>query len=331
MKPKLSVILPAIGGYHTVHAALAAWEAQTCRDSLEILILCPEPLRPQERASLPPGQIVVPVGSAMLHEARTLGVQQASAEYIMLAEDHCLPDPGWAEAILARMEEGWDVISPALRPGNRESPWAEGSFLLGYGEWMAPVGAGPVNIVPGWNVTVRASLLRNMAEELAPLMPVGFFVVSRLRDQGCRFYLENRAGMRHFDPVRLVRETSMLTVLGLGFGCFRTRSWSFPARFLYLFAGPAIACLHWKRALKHYRRAGSACAMRPSALAVAAALSLSWGIGESIGAWTPRSWILPHLWREEIKPPRSEDVERSNLRERLMPATAGVMAAAGRE
>src|ERR1017187_6940696 len=81
MKPKLSILLPAMLGYETVLAALDSWETQTCRDQLEILILCPDHLDPTaaQALALPPGQVIVPVGSAGLHEARPTGIQKASS------------------------------------------------------------------------------------------------------------------------------------------------------------------------------------------------------------------------------------------------------------
>ena len=90
MKPRLSILLPAMLGYEAALTALGAWEMQTCRDQLEILILCPDHLGPTEAqtAALSPGQVIVPVGPADLHEARAIGIQQASGDYILLAEDH---------------------------------------------------------------------------------------------------------------------------------------------------------------------------------------------------------------------------------------------------
>jgi len=333
MKPELSVLLPAWYGLHTVTAALNAWEAQTCRDRIEILLLCPDHLLPtaEQIASLPPGQIVVPIGPDRLHVARARAIRQASADYIVLAEDHCLPDPDWAAAMIRRTAERWDVIGPSMRPGNRDSDWADGAFLLGYSEWMAPVAGGPAKIVCGWNVTVRARCLRDLGAELPGELRMGAFLVRRLRAEGCRLYLEDRARMRHFDPPRLNRQTVVFGVLGLGFGRIRTERWPLPARLLFFFAAPAIAFLHWKRAFVHYRRAARRSGMGPRALAAAALLASLWGVGEAAGAWMPLAWIEPHLWREEVKPVRQEDVDRSTARERLTMADTPILAGTARD
>jgi glycosyltransferase involved in cell wall biosynthesis len=317
MKPKLSIVLPAMLGYRTVRAALDSWEAQTCAEPLEILILCPDHLGPSAAQALPPGQRFIPIGSADLHEARAIGIQHASADYVMLAEDHCLPDPAWAQAILHRLAEGWDAVGSALRPGNRTSCWTESSFLIGYGEWMMPVTGGPTAILCGWNGTIRTQLLRQLGSELAGELLMGAFLVRRLHRQGHRFYLEDRAQMRHFDPPGWFFETWQFVIVGLGFGAMRTRRWSLPARLLYPLAAPAIAFLHWKRAFVHYRRAGPGSGVRPAALPAALLLAAAWGLGEAAGAWLGTARVAPHSWRTEVKPVSREDVAGSTAQEQL--------------
>jgi hypothetical protein len=314
MQPRLSILLPAKLGYDTVRAAVDAWDAQTSRADIEILILCPEHLGPTaaQAARLEPGQRVVLTGSADLHDMRDIGIRQAAGEYVVLAEDHCLPDPDCAAALLTRLDEGWDGVGPALRPGVRSTCWSEGSFLIGYGEWMEPVAAGPTDVLCGWNGTVRTTLLRDLAGELSELMRVGAFAMARIRQQGGRFFLENRARMRHFDPPGCGRELYLLFVVGLGFGAMRTRDWSTPARWLYPLAVPAIAFLHWKRAFTHYRRAGTAAGLRPSALAAAGVLAAAWAVGEAVGAVLGVERVTPLLWVTEVKPVTCEQLAASD-------------------
>ena len=324
MQPRLSILLPAKLGYDTVQAALDAWNAQTARADIEILVLCPEHAGPDaaHMARLEPGQIVVMTGSADPHDMRAIGVQRAGGEYVVLAEDHCLPDPDYAAAILARLVEGWDGVAAALRPGTRESSWSVGSFLIGYGEWMEPVAGGPTDILCGWNGTVRTTLLRDLADDLAGEMRVGAFAISRIRRGGGRFYLEHRARMRHFDPPGCGRELFLLFVVGLGFGGMRTREWSLPARWLYPLATPAIAFLHWKRACVHFVRAGTSAGLRGNALAAAAVLAVAWAVGEAIGAVLGIDRVAPLLWVTETKPVTRSQVAASDAREHRQAADA---------
>ena len=312
MNPRLSVVLPAMRGYDSVVAALESWEQQTRRDQIEILVLCPGTPTPVSAArAVPAGQVIVHVGQDDLHEARAIGVQQATGDYITLAEDHCLPDSDWTQAILDRLDEGWDAVGPALRPGSHFNRWADGSFLIGYGEWMAPETGGPTHVLCGWNGTIRTSLLLALKSELASELLLGAFLVRRLQQQNHRFYLEDRARMRHFDPPGFGRELPLLFLVGLGFGAVRTRQWPLPARLLYPLAAPAIAFLHWKRAFVHYRRAGLKAGLRPSALMTAFVLAGAWGVGEAVGAVMQVKRVSRHVWRTEVKPVPRDVVSES--------------------
>ncbi|MBN9660360.1 MAG: hypothetical protein J0H49_19380 [Acidobacteria bacterium] len=319
MKPRLSILLPAMKGFDTILAALDTWEAQTCRDALEILVLCPANLGPSavQAATLSPGLVIVDVGTADLHEARAIGIGFASSAYVMLAEDHCLPDPEWTQMILERLEEGWDAVGPALRPGNRTTCWAEGSFLIGYGEWMMPVKGGPTGVLCGWNVVIRTELLHQRGSALAGDMLMGAFLVRHLRRQGGRFYLEERARMRHFDPPGCAYEFLLLAIVGLGFGAVRTRQWALPLRLLYPLAAPAIAFLHWKRACINFRRAGKSSGVSLASLAATVPLAWAWGMGEAAGAVLGTQRVSPYLWRTEVKPVAREELARSDQSEGL--------------
>jgi len=305
MKPRLSVIVPALLGYDTVLAALDAWEAQSCRDRLEILILCPTP-PPAEL--LPPGQVAIATGSLHLHQARRLGIVHASADYVMLAEDHCLPDSDWAEAILSRLEEGWDGIGPALRSGNPATPWTQASFLLGYGEWMSPVATGAVSVLPGHNGVLSRQRLLDLGPALEDELRVAAFLVRRLHHQGQRFYLDSRAAMRHFDVPDRKRCLRIFFCVGMGFGAIRTSRWPWAGRALYWLATPAIAARHWGRALTHYRRAGAQAGLSRFCLMTAVPLALAWACGESAGALMGAGRVTPFLLFSEIKPVSRRDV-----------------------
>jgi len=320
MTPRLSVLLPAMGGYEETRAAVSAWEGQTARRDIELLVLVPGPIAspPEDVAPSAPGHIVVPVGEASMHEARAIGVGLASGEYVVVAEDHCLPDPDWAEAILRRLDDGWDGIAPALRPGNRVSCWGEGGFLLGYGEWMMPITSGPTHAMCGWNGTIRTEVLRRYGGDLASELVLGAFLVKKLRGQGCRYYLEADARMRHFDHTSWMSVLRECFVVGMGFGAFRTEDLGRPARWSYPLAVPAIAALHCKRALKQYHRAGRACGMRWSSVAAAVVCACAWAVGEAAGALVGRRRVAPILWHAEVKPPSPAAVARSDETETLL-------------
>ncbi len=299
VKPKLSVIVPALRGYDTVLAALDSWEAQSCRDQLEILVLCPTRA---ETGTLPSGQIVVPTGSMLLHQARFAGVLLASADYVMLAEDHCIPDRLCAQAILDRLVEGWDAVGPALRSARPTKNWSVASFLLGYGEWMISGVGGPVTVLPGHNPVLRKKSLLDLGPALEHELIVAAFLVRRLHSQGQRFYLEDQASMRHFDQPDWKKQTRIFYYVGLGFGAMRSRQWPWAGRALYWLAAPVIAARHWVRVVRQYRRAGAQFGLSPLCLAAAFQLALAWACGEAAGALMGVARVTPLVSFSEIKP-----------------------------
>ncbi len=299
VKFRISVVLPAMLGYKTVRAALHAWEAQTCRDQLEILVLCPDA---EHTGPLPPGQVAIPTGSLLLHQARALAIRRATADYVMLAEDHCLPDPSWAQAILKRIAEGWDAVGPALRSGNPATMWSQSSFLLGYGQWMRPVRGGPASVLPGHNAVVRRKALLELGPALEENLLVAAFLLQRLRKQRSRFYLEAEAGMRHFDPPRWKESLRVFWYVGFGFGAMRTRRWPWIARALYWLGTPLTAARHWARAVTQYMRAGRQAGLNPLCLVVAALSASVWACGEAIGALKGPARVASSQWISEIKP-----------------------------
>jgi len=264
-----------------VRAVLAGLHAQTRLDALEIVIVC---AAREDWAARYPGAVFVEVGEASLHHARAAGVRAARAPFVMLAEDHCIPDPAWAESLIDRLDGPWDGIGPVLRSGNPTTLAAQGSFLLGYGEWIAPVPPGQARALPGHNVVLRRDVLVSLGDRLADEMLVCALMLKGLRDRGARFVVEPGATMRHFDAAGWTTSMWIVFCVGSGFGAQRSASWAPWLRLPYAAASPALAALHWTRAVRQYRRVGRSAGLSLWCLASAGTLACAWGAGEAAGA-----------------------------------------------
>jgi hypothetical protein len=300
--PTLSVLLPALGGLETVRTALDRWQSQGA-SGLEVIVLCPDGVDGGD------GLRVVDTRGLLLHEARARGVRESTAEYVFLAEDHCLPDEGWADAILPRLEEGWDAIGSRLAAGVTTDARSQAAFLLGYGEWMAPLETGPTRVLPGHNVVLRRRLLLELGDELEDLLVVGAFLVRRLRP-GRRLLLVAEAGMTHYDVTAFRRQLVVFQTVGRSFGAMRTRRAPTAARVAYAAAFPFLAAAHWRRALAQYRRAGRSNGMRATCLAPAGLFAGVWGVGEALGALLGPQRVASGAWRSETKPVVSSSDDR---------------------
>lgn len=301
----MSVIVPAFMGYESVSAALESWDAQSCRAQLEIIVLCP-----QQPATAPsPAHVVVETGNLLLHEARALGTRRASAEYVLFAEDHCLPDADCAEWIVRRLGEGWDAVGPALRPGDA-GMISHGSFLITYAQWMLPA-PGVVENLPGHNAVVRKQLLLDTGDDLEDFLIATMFLMAKLHREGCRFCVEERARMRHFDAIEWQKAGEIFLTIGQACGAMRLRGSPLPARMMYAFLTPAIAARHFARGLAQYARAGTRAGFGAGSIVASAFFSVIWGLGEALGAWRGLDHVKPRLWISEIKPVTKEHAARN--------------------
>lgn len=310
MNPRVTVVLPAILGYGTVRTALDSWERQTRRDAIEILVLDPEAAAP-DGGDWRRQPIRLPIGRMLLHEARAYGVRQARAPFVVIAEDHCLPAPDWAERLLPLLDGGWMAMGPALAAGNRETKCAEASFLLGYGEWMIPVESGPAEVLPGHNTVVRREALVEMGPELEAELMIASFLMKRLQQQGQAMTLNRDMRMRHFDLSAWIPSLKIFWNVGVGFGARRSLRWSLLRRALYAALAPAIAAAHWRRGFSQFRRAGRAAGMSPATLLAAVPLSALWGCGEAWGALAGLEWAKSRVWLGEVKPVTPELARRA--------------------
>ena len=305
MKPALTVILPALLGVRTVEAAIKAWEGQTCSERIEMMILCPD----TELASqlLDPSWVKVCTKSSLLHQARAKAVQLASADTVMFAEDHCLPNSHVAERMLARVAEGWEVVGPSLQAG-AETPAGGASFLIGYGQWMPPVQSGPIADLPGHNVVVSRKILTDQGECLSDRLFVQGMFFQQLRKQGRNYFLESEARMVHYDPPKLSKNLPIFVVNGLSVGAVRAEDWWWPLRSAYAFAFPFVATAHWIRAFRQQMRIGASISQSLKRLIAAIPLAFAWGMGESAGAVLGRRRVEGLSWRSEVKPVSIESV-----------------------
>ncbi len=292
---RLSVLLPALGGLDTVRTAIERWLAHASSPAIELVVLCPD------AAGATDGVRTVDTRGLLLHEARARGIRESESDYVFLAEDHCLPDEGFGDAILARLDEGWDAIGCRLSPGIVADARSQAAFLLGYGEWMAPLRTGPTRVMPGHNAALRRQALLDLGDELDDLLLVGALLVRRL-GRGGRMLVVAEAGMTHYDVTDWRRQLTVFQTVGRSFGALRTRDTARPLRAAYAAAFPLVAVAHWRRALAQYRRAGQANGIGRASLVPAALFAVTWAAGEALGALLGPQRVAPGAWRSETKP-----------------------------
>lgn len=181
-------------------------------------------------------------------DAKARGARLATGEIVAFLEDHCVPEPGWAAALIEAFDSDPGIAAAAyafrnLNPVN----YVSRSFLvLAYGPWLAPVEAGEIS-APSWmNVAYRATVLEPHLEDLHTDLACELLFVRALREQGHRFW-QSRAEVAHLNHPSLVGCCRDSAVWQRLFAAARVRRerWSRARRLIYVcgspLTGPVIA------------------------------------------------------------------------------------------
>src|SRR6185503_9752454 len=167
----LSVIIPAPGGLTSIATTLEHLQAQTVRNRIEVVVVTDSPQLDYDdtdrlaRTFASHRIVRLPTLSSRA-AANAAGYRHSACDVVAFAEDHCFPDPTWAEALIARHREPWAAVGPAIENANPATAVSWCDLLLNYGPWIAPVAA-PAPQLPGHNTSYKRAVLARYEERLA--------------------------------------------------------------------------------------------------------------------------------------------------------------------
>jgi len=283
----MSVVLITPDRYDTIRKTMKHLRAQTVRDQLEIVIVAPS----AKGLNLDESELkefcqfrVVEVGEIKsVAKARATGIREASAPVVVLAEDHSYPDPNWAEALIDAHRKPWAAVGPVIanaNPGNKIS-WA--SFFIGYGRWVGPAEAGPIDDLPGHNRSYKRAILLDYGPELDVMLEAESVLHWDLQAKGYRLYFEPRAKTYHLNFTRPSSFLRALFHFGRMFAGTRARGWSPLSRVLYTGGAPLIPLVRLQRILRQINQSKQNHDPLPAILPMLVIGLIVSAIGEMIG------------------------------------------------
>ena len=257
---EISVILPT-DSYRTIEPVLRSLSEQTVADRIEVVLVSTEedvlPSETSYRDAFADLRIVTSDSLAPLPAARSVGIRAARGEWVLIGETHSFLLPDALEILLARGEEGWEVVVPGFLNDNPRSLLSWGSFLASYGRWNQSLPPGPLDEAPAYDSLVRRSSLLALRPGLDEVLHDAEVLRDALEESGARIFLESRARIRHAN-IELIRAfVHEHSLIGRAIGSRRARHWSLPRRMLYLLATPLVPLVLWRRALTGIRAARS--------------------------------------------------------------------------
>ncbi|CAN5897384.1 hypothetical protein BH23GEM9_BH23GEM9_31770 [soil metagenome] len=302
--PALSVVLPTWDTFDALRTTVRHLQEQTVADSLELIICAPCAEHFTVEPAFTSGFHSVRVLQAgELHGTgpmRASAIREARADIIAFAEDHCYPEPGWAEALLTAHAEPHAAVGPAFdnaNPGTLTS-WAD--LYLGYGRWMTPGRRREVDVLPGHNTSYKRELLLAYGAELDRLMEAETVLLWDLRRQGHTLLFEPAARVAHTNFGRLRVLLHVQWHLGRVFGATRAEHWPALRRYAYAAATPAIPFIRMGHLLRATIRNGGSLTRVAATLPILfAALGVDF-VAQATGALLGAGGSVAHLTAYEF-------------------------------
>jgi len=259
-QPAMSVVVIAPGSYRTFAPTIRSLARQSVAGRLELLCVATSAaeLEPDtaELAAFLRWRVVELGEIPSVSAANAAGVRASTAPVVALVENHVFVQPGWAEALLAAHDAGWDAVGPAMGNANPRSLVGTASFLIAYSQWSKPTESGPADDLPGHNSSYKRALLLEYGERLESRLETESVLHAELRAKGRRLYLAAGARILHLNPTRLAAYTEEIHHYGRLFAAARAASWSFPRRAAYCAGSPLLPLLRLARLWRYLPRLG---------------------------------------------------------------------------
>ena len=163
--PALSIVVPSVNGWGSLHDCLAAIAGQDLGLPIEVLVAdrVGEPVRTPLRREYPEVQLLEAAPGTTIPALRALAFARARAPVIGVIEDHVLVPRDWARRMLALQAGGESVVGGAVRNAATARLVDRAAFLCEYHQGLAPP-AGPSAGVTGNNVTYARALIESHRE-----------------------------------------------------------------------------------------------------------------------------------------------------------------------
>lgn len=260
--PAMSVMIVTPDNYEVIRKTMTHLKAQTVRELLEIVIVCPS------REQLCPIESdlegfhrwkVVEVGEIkVLSAAKVAAITETSAPIVAFAEDHCFPEPGWAEALIDAHKRGHAAVGPLIRNANPATSLSWAGLFLHYGCCMRPLLSESCVNLPWHNTSYKRHVLLDYGSELTAMLLVEGFLFDDLRARGHTLYLQPSAHTCHVNISILSSWIFHAFWGGRLYGAqrARTKKWPLWKRWMYVAGSPLIPAVRLLRAARVIQRAG---------------------------------------------------------------------------
>lgn len=181
--PALSVVVVVAGARERIEKLGQALARQSIAEDMEVMFVDISKASSSASHDIPgiSTRVINLAGSCDLGYAKAEGLRQSRAPIVAYLEDHTVPTPGWAAAVLDAFYDP-DAIAAAyaFTNGSPDTWWYRSVFMAEYGSMAYPLPAETANLVPANNVAYRREPLLALADRLDTLIEHDFFLYRAL-------------------------------------------------------------------------------------------------------------------------------------------------------
>lgn len=304
-EPRISVIVVGRDGMPSLVPILACLSEQTIAREIELIAVLPkradfeEDLERWKKTFHSVHAVCVP---AIRNRgfAAAPGVRVARAPWLAFTENHCFPDPNWAERLCASQSTEYVGVAPAVLNANPETNLSWAIYGAGYAVFTGGDDPEEMSEMPLHNTSYRREALVAFDNELEDLLEHEGKIQARLIEQGGRFLLNPAARTRH------VNEATWQLVLGLNFfngwrfGGRRGAEWTVLRRLVYTMLFPLLSLNLMRETLRRLKRCRPPPPLTFRLRAVIWIQSLAHAAGEAVGYLSGRRDTFPFVDLEEF-------------------------------
>ena len=299
----LSVVMIVPNQRDTVLRTLQCLRAQTARERMEIILFGPsmavlDTLR-DDLAAFGGYQLVAWGRMRNMAAARGEAFRIARTPLVAHAEDHCFPDPGWAEAFLRVSAPDAQGIAPAaagplMVNANPASLWSWAAFTLHFAHAAFPESRGAVDFLATHNTCFHRDSVLALGASLDSGIEMEILLQNRLRAEGYSLFHEPNAVTRHVNVSRPLPLLKASFYGGWLFSTVRMREerWTLGRKLFQLAVSPIVPLLQLKRRWGALTRIAGERRLLPLVAVPVIAIAALHTVGEVVGILFPRDTVI---------------------------------------
>jgi hypothetical protein len=294
---RLSVVFVVRHTLSSIQRTLECLLAQTAAPRIELILSAdsPELLREAKDFLAPRARFAQ--SRFLLHrtlnlaQARVASAAQATGDIVAFSEDHCFPEPNWAEELLAAFDSSEEILAaaPTMFSPNPETALSRVQFLLFFGRHRKDSSSRrrfeKADSLPWHNTAYRRTALAGAIHDKDSLLIEGFLQREiRTRSPHAWFVRCTRTSLGHVNMSRLCPAIKHAFLGGRIFGSVRARQlgWGPAARALRFVLFPLVPLMVIQRSVPLLRDKTSLVETVANVW-TAGALQFVHAFGESVG------------------------------------------------